>query len=280
MKLNFPPTITILRPGNSAMAAVATILGFFISSGKFILIPQLIIGAITVFLISGAGMAINDYFYRKTDAKKKTTSNPIVIGTLDARFVYNYSIILFLIGMFIPIFINTVAFATAAIASLLLFIYAAKPQFKITGNFVVASLTGASLIYGGIIFGQITAPLILIAACAFFANLGREITKDLEDLKADKESKKTLAMLSSKKEIIATATVFYAMAIGFSIIPIIFNLFNNFFIYSIMIADAGFLYTIYLLINSKNQSNLSKSSKFSKISMLVALIAFLIGAVI
>ena len=279
MKLNFPPTITILRPGNSAMAAVATILGFFISSGKFILIPQLIIGAITVFLISGAGMAINDYFDRKTDAKKKTTSNPIVIGTLDARFVYNYSIILFLIGMFIPIFINTVAFATAAIASLLLFIYAAKPQFKITGNFVVASLTGASLIYGGIIFGQITAPLILIAACAFFANLGREITKDLEDLKADKESKKTLAMLSSKKEIIATATVFYAMAIGFSIIPIIFNLFNNFFIYSIMIADAGFLYTVYLLINSKNQANLSKSSKFSKISMLVALIAFLIGAV-
>ncbi|MCD6229409.1 MAG: UbiA family prenyltransferase [Candidatus Diapherotrites archaeon] len=279
-----PPAISILRPGNSFMATAATVLGFLISGGKLIFTPQLFTGCIVVFLISGAGMAVNDYFDRKTDARKKTTNNPIVLGKLSAPFVKNYSIALFLTGTVLSLFISLTAFAIAAIASVLLFAYAAKPQFKVAGNFVVASLTAASLIYGGIVLGQINAPLVLVASCAFFANLGREITKDLEDVQADKGNKKTLAMLASKQEITATIVLFYAAAIIFSIIPVTLNLFNDVFIYAVLVADTGFIYTVYLLLKpekheNKKQENLIRSSKYSKISMLTALIAFLIGAV-
>lgn len=140
----------------------------------------------TVF-IAAAGYIINDYYDIKIDLINRP--DKVVAGTLLKRrtVMAAHSILNFtgiLLGLWVAIKIGVLDF----IAAFLLWLY--SNQLKRTpffGNFVVASLTGLSVILIGLYYDQIQIPILLYSSFAFTSNLVREIIKDIEDLQGDEK---------------------------------------------------------------------------------------------
>ncbi len=199
--------LELLRPFNCLMAAIATYIGFAIGIGKFGFSNQAAYAMLSVFLICGAGQAINDYFDRAIDKKLKP-KKPIPSGRVKANSVLIYSLALFILGIFISFQINSTAFAIAIAASLALIAYSGfMKKLKFFGNFIVAIGTGATLVYGAASAGNLFSTLYL-AALAMLANYGRELTKDIEDIKGDSGKKVSLPMVLGigKTKIVAYAS--------------------------------------------------------------------------
>lgn len=110
------------------------------------------------------------------------------------------------------------------------------------------------------------------------ATLGREIAKDIEDIKGDK-GRYTLPMKLGTKNAGIMASSSIAMGVIISPIPLISGVFSGegsmFYIPVIVVADAIFIYCIFLLLRGK-----SNASTPIKGTMLVALLSFLIGGVL
>jgi len=83
------------------------------------------------------------------------------------------------------------------IAAALMVTYDLGPRIKergLSGNISISMLVGAVIIFGAASVGGIGKILVwLVAATAFFVNLGREIVKDCEDMESD-EGRKTFPM--------------------------------------------------------------------------------------
>src|SRR3989339_483334 len=183
------PFIEIIRPVNCLMAGIGVFVGYSVSAGAIGISPTLIIAMISAFLICGAGQAINDFFDYEIDRKKDGRAK--TIKKLGRKNVLYYSIILFLAGNSIAYFINPAAFGIALAFSILLIAYSAvMGRIKFIGNWVVASGTAATLIFGASVWGNYSLA-VQFAAAALFANVAREITKDFEDLKADEGFKRS-----------------------------------------------------------------------------------------
>jgi geranylgeranylglycerol-phosphate geranylgeranyltransferase len=225
---------------------------------------------VSVFLICGAGQAINDVFDAKIDAKI-SKKRPIPSGKIAKGDALNMAFALFLLGVLATIPLNFTALTIAIAFAFLLIIYsAAMGKAKYLGNFVVASGTAFTFVFGAAASPNGIVPIvILFALSALFANLARELTKDFEDIKKDKGFKISLPMrapLSAKILIAAdyTLAVFVALyahwLIGLGTI------------YLALIISAAIIFSYsYLQLIKKNYK---KSQEYSKIGMLISLAAY------
>ena len=137
----------ILRPFNCMMAAAAAIIGLAIAGGLEPGATALIF--LTVFLITGAGNAINDYYDREIDAINRP-KRPIPSGRISARAAFNYSLALFAAGCLFAGLVNQICLTVAAFNSALLFLYARNLKATpLAGNICVAFLTGSTFLFGG-----------------------------------------------------------------------------------------------------------------------------------
>ena len=276
MKLN--PFIEILRPFNCVIAGFATFIGYLISFSYFNLSIELLFLALASFFICGAGQAVNDFFDRDIDAKTKK-HKVIPSKRMNERTAFFYSIFLFFVGVIFAFLVNFSAFIIALIFSILLFAYSAFMQkYKYIGNFIVAFGTGFTLIFGASVSGNYFFASIL-ALSAVAANLGRELIKDIEDLKGDKGFKITLPQLLNLNSVSYLVFFYLIIAIISSYFPVIFSFItksSNGFLstpYILIITAANFLfvYSFRLLV----KRSYSMASKFAKTAMFVALIGFL-----
>ena len=145
---------------------------------------------ITVFIITGAGNAINDYFDAGIDAINRP-SRPIPSGRITRNFAFRFSIVLFAAGIMISYFIGTdlIPFFIAVFNSILLYLYASYLKKKVlVGNLSVSYLTGSTFLFGGAAYGgkgiQVTLILFFLSMLATFA---REIVKTIEDIEGDRK---------------------------------------------------------------------------------------------
>ena len=126
--------LELMRYKNCAMAGLAAVIGSSIAysaaphelSEIILLIPVFI----TVFLITGAGNAINDYFDASIDAVNRP-ERPIPSGRLTKGSVYKFSILLFACGILIAYFIGTIPLVIALFNSMLLYVYAFSLKRKV-----------------------------------------------------------------------------------------------------------------------------------------------------
>src|SRR5512137_2479864 len=107
-----------MRPANCLMAAVAAIIGLLIAGGKEIQAAILIF--LAVFLITGAGNAVNDYFDREIDAINRP-NRPVPSGRITPPAALQLSIALFFSGCVLAGVVNEQCLAIAAVNSALLY---------------------------------------------------------------------------------------------------------------------------------------------------------------
>ena len=263
----------IARPLNCIMAALAVFIGASVAFGGIDFSFPVLLAMISAFLICGAGQAINDFFDYEIDRKKDGRAK--TIKKLGRKNVLYYSIILFLAGNSIAYFINPAAFGIALAFSILLIAYSAvMGRIKFIGNWVVASGTAATLIFGASVWGNYSLA-IQFAAAALFANVAREITKDFEDLKADEGFKRSLPMVvGARAEYFASFLYAAAFMVGINLW--IFGAVKS-WIYMVLIFASGIIFLLSAV--EMRKGNFSGSQRLGKYGMLTALLAFMASVV-
>jgi geranylgeranylglycerol-phosphate geranylgeranyltransferase len=110
------------------------------------------------------------------------------------------------------------------------------------------------------------------ALSAFLANMGREITKDIEDLEFDKGIKTSTPMLIGKETASLLVLLFYTL--GTLIAAYVwFSGMAKSFVYIALVAVSAAIFA--LAYWQLNTGNAAKSQRYSKGAMFIALLAYL-----
>ncbi|MFH1751538.1 MAG: UbiA family prenyltransferase [archaeon] len=262
----------LLRPINCFIAVIATLIGYLISLGFIDFGLEILLLMVAVFLICGAGQAVNDYFDLEVDKRKRRKE--LLIEKIGASKARTFIVILFSAGNLLALSVSLEAFFVAVVFSLLLFFYSFKMRyFKFVGNWVIGLSAGFTYVFGATITGNYSI-VFFLAITAVFANVGREITKDLEDLNADKGLKKSLPMVLGERKAGLTVLIVYLLAIFFGFYPFFTGIIPSiWFACLVFISGIVFLFSFFQIM--KNEYSFSKS--LSKVGMIIALIAFLVS---
>lgn len=263
------------------MAAVAVFVGALIAVGVGVINDNngfnITLACIVAFLFTGAGNSLNDFFDRGID-KINHPQRPIPSGKIIPRRALMLASILFIVTLIFAFLINNVAFIIVIANMVVMISYEIFFKAKgAAGNITISWLTGTTFLFGGAAVLAVEKTIIL-AILAFLATFGREIAKDIEDVKGDR-GRFTLPMSIGEKNagIIASSSIFTGILL--SPLPPLLGLFpeKGSFFYGIIItiADAIFIYCIFLLLRGKNSASMP-----IKGAMLIALIAFLAGGIL
>jgi geranylgeranylglycerol-phosphate geranylgeranyltransferase len=254
------------------MAAAAAIIGLAIAGGLSPRSTTLIF--LVVFLVTGAGNAINDYYDRQIDFINRP-ARPIPSGRIAPRAALNFSLALFAAGCLLAGLVNQVCLALAAFNSALLFLYARNLKATpLAGNICVAFLTGSTFLFGGAAAGlqglfANQVPFLL----SFLVSMSREIAKDIEDMAGDiAGGARTLPILAGERASSALAAAFALAAVVLSF----FAPFGRAYLAVVAVADLFFLHSV----GKIGRGDATGCQKALKRGMAVALVAFLAAALL
>lgn len=267
--------LEILRPGNAVMAVIAIIL-MMIISGNFTLSP--ILAAFVVFVVTGGGNVINDYFDYKIDAINKP-QRPIPSGRVSRKSAGIYSILLFVVGIAVAFFNSLLLGMIALLSSFLMIYYAYDLKGRaLIGNLSISFLTGLCFVFGGIAVNEITVSIYL-GTYAFLMTMAREIVKDMEDVEGDKkEGATTLPIIYGMKTSSILAASFMIIASITSPVLYFVGIFDILYLAVLVVAILVFLIGAASILKDQSVKNCTKVSKRIKIGMGIIFLAFAVGS--
>jgi geranylgeranylglycerol-phosphate geranylgeranyltransferase len=261
------------------------LLDILLPGGTYRYIFLILMAALAAFCITGAGNALNDFYDRELD-RKAHPERPIPSGKVSAKGAWGYARALFIIGIVCSLFINWLCFLFAVFNSLCLLYYESSLKAKgFIGNITISYLTASVFLFGGASVFSIRMVVVLFLL-AFLANIGREVTKDIQDMEADRRFRRTLPMTKGTGYAASMAVSMAALAVALSSLPILIGvhipgflafLDIKIFCYCkygpiVTVADVIFIYSCYLVFNDPKKAQLAM-----KVAMSIALVAFLIG---
>ncbi len=269
------PYLEILRPGNAVMAVIAIFL-MAVISGQFTL--EVLMAAVVVFLVTGAGNSINDYFDHKIDAINKP-ERPIPSGRIALKTALIYSTLLFVVGIILAFSINLLLGIVALLSSILMVFYARDLKTKcLIGNLSISFLTGLCFVFGGIAVGQIIVSIYL-GFYAFLMTMAREIVKDMEDMEGDREEgATTLPLVYGTRTSSIIAAFFMITASLTSPVLYLIGIFNLFYLIILMVAIIVFISSAISILKDQSLMNTRKISKKIKMGMGIVFLAFALGS--
>ncbi|MDD4990660.1 MAG: geranylgeranylglycerol-phosphate geranylgeranyltransferase [Paludibacter sp.] len=257
----------------------------------------LLMGA-TVFIAAG-GYVLNDYFDVKIDAINKPDKQ-IVSNTVSRNAAMRLYQILTAIGIICGLILAfwgrsfTLGFIFVVVPGLLWFYSASYKRQFITGNLIVSFLAALTILVVGITqlafmqkeFGKLIFETPIpaqfyswiggFAIFSFLTTWIREIIKDVEDEKGDREMEcRTMPI----KWGVAKTKIFLYCLISFTVIGLF--LVNEFFIqfpgtlttrYILFGIALPYAALIYLIAKSKTAANYHQASTLSKVIMLIGVL--------
>jgi len=274
--------LQIVRPINCIMMGIAVIVGASLvtrgifSSQSF---SSLFFGFVTAFTLTGASMAINDYYDRNIDAINEP-NRPIPKGTISPKQALLYAFFLTAIG-FVAAFLTNISSLIIAILSWIVFAaYATKgKQTGLLGNFLVSICVAVPFIYGSFVVGKgFETAIMLFAGMAFLSNTGREIAKGIVDVEGDKSQNiRTIAVRYGERTAAAVASIFFILAVVLSPFPLLLNLVSQWFLPPVAVTDIGLIVSSILLIRDYSRKNAKKIKNLVLIWFLFLLLALIAG---
>lgn len=264
--------VELLRPMNAIAAGVLTFIGAYVAGGVLDQ-PGMTVAAVGATVsATGAGNAINDYFDRDIDRINKP-DRPIPRGAVSPRAALVYSLLLFGLAVVLAVLLPPLAIGIAAFNLLALIAY--TELFKGlpgVGNAIVAYLGGSTFLFGGAAVGDVSASAVLFVLAAF-STLTREIIKDVEDVKGDREEGlNTLPIAIGERRALHLATGLLLVAVVVSPLPYLQSTFG--IAYLIVVTPA-----IGVMVFSaiRSYSDPAAGQQYLKYGMFLAAVAFIIG---
>lgn len=271
--------LELIRPSNSIMAGFAVFLSGMIATGRAIPPIDVFFAVMGTMSASSAGMVINDYFDYDIDIinRPDRVLPRNIISRKNAAF---FALILFALAYIFIGFTNLLCIGIGYPAVVLIFVYSWKLKRQpFIGNFVVAFLTSLTLVYGGAAASNVVL-VTMLAICAFFANLSREIVKDIEDIRGDERlGSKTFPILYGIPKASLVAAIFLSLGIAATFLPYFAGLFGWVYLLLIIPVDSVMLYLVYLLM-LKRIDRISLIQRIEKAGMYAVLIIFFVSKMI
>lgn len=292
------PYLNMMRPLNSLMSVFAVLIGGLLVIGTDASLAagyySLILAMTAVFLITGAGNAINDYVDLESDRVNKP-GRPIPSGRVSRRKALVFSTVLFVVGILLTLPTNYGTLLIAIINSILLVAYSFWLQDRLLlGNIVVGYLVGSTFLFGGAALGNFVLPGLL-TLLAGLSTVTREIVKDLEDIEGDRKNflkklasgmkvklsrfagKDDAKLVMEKGRAKAVAAAFMLAAIAISPLPYVLNILGFMYLAILVPTDLIFLLSVVMLTRARGKKSLARISRLIKAGMFLALIAFIFG---
>ena len=267
--------LEILRPGNAVMAVIAMFLVMLIN-GDFT--SNAFLACFVVFVVTGGGNAVNDYFDHKIDAINKP-KRPIPSGRISLKTAEIYSLTLFAIGTIIAFVIGFLPGIIALLTSIILILYAyGLKKMILIGNISVSFFTGLTFVFGGVVVGAIETSIYL-GFYAFLMTMAREIVKDMEDVEGDKEEgATTMPIIYGMKTSSILAASFMIIASITSPVLYFIGIFNILYLALLSAAIMVFLVGAVSILKDQSIKNSAKVSKRIKMGMGITFLAFAAGS--
>jgi len=279
--LNLLSKVRLIRPINCLMMGFAVLVGAYLAYPRLSFHAyslRLLLGFLTGFSLTGASMAINDYFDRFIDAINEPT-RPIPSGAVKPSEALVYAGFLTILG-FAAAFLSSLLCLLVAVAAWMLFsTYTAKgKRMGFFGNLMVSGCVATPFIYGSLAIDWFNVNNLLFASMAFLSNTGREVTKGIVDVSGDRlHEVKTLAVVRGGKTAAYTASAFYLSAVGLSLLPWVLGLASVWYLALVALADVGFVVSSIFLLKNPSRENARRVKQTVLVWMLLGLAAFLLG---
>lgn len=271
MKKKIKAVIELVRPLNCAMAGLAVAVGIA-GSGLSFSFWQILIAPLTAVFVMAGGNTMNDYFDREIDTVSHK-ERPIPSGRLSPSIAVAISAIWFVGGIILSFLLNYFCVFIVILNICLLLIYENYLKKRgLLGNITVSYLVASLFLFGGVAIEKVE-PVIFFCLLAFFANLGREILKDVEDIQGDFQERKTLPIKIGEKKAGAIAMIFILIAVILSPFPLVLGIISNGYL-CVVFADIVFLASCTAILRSA-----TLSQKLVKAGMLLAVFSFLLGGI-
>lgn len=229
-------------------------------------------------LIAAAANSINDYFDIDIDRINRP-GRPLPAGIISPQAALTTAGIEYLLGNLLAVMISSAQLAIALVFSLLTIAYSAYLKRTVLwGNLAVSITTAAAFIYGALAVGNIMAG-IWPAIFAGLFHFGREILKDVQDIRGDRQYRaNTLPVRHGQRPaillvrlvfILLIFLLWYAHAAGYYGKPYLYVVVAG--IYPVL------AYVLISMQMNQTPARLGLLSNILKADMLVGLLAIYLG---
>jgi geranylgeranylglycerol-phosphate geranylgeranyltransferase len=274
-----PGLLRLARPVNCVMSAVGVGIGGVVAVGSGAWGasgPSLLLAAAAAAAFTAGGNALNDLYDRQTD-RVNHPERPLASGTLSVTTAQAFTLIAFGLAAALGLLVNVFAFALVLVNIGFMVSYEATLKARgAPGNLIIAYLVGSLFLFAGVsVYRASPDPVIrtgVLAALAFFATLGREVTKDIEDMRGDVD-RRTLPHRIGPRRAGIVAAIALVFGVALSLVPFVLHVLSLGYAILVLAADGMFIYAAL-----HSAANPARSQRVTKYGMIVALAAFLAGA--
>jgi len=240
---------------------------------------NLLYGAVTAFTLTGAAMAINDYYDLDID-KINEPNRPIPGGEVSMKAALLVTAVLTAVGFVFAYAVSLfcLIFAIAAWAIMVAYSTFGK-RSGFAGNLLVSACIAAPFLYGSLIaVNLVEVNILLFASMAFLSNTGREVAKGIVDFQGDDAHKiKTVAVVFGEKKAAFAAAALFIFAVSLSPLPLVFNLVSFWFVPFVLVTDIGLIWCSASLIKNSSRANARQIKKIILFLFIFGLLAFIFG---
>jgi len=274
----------LTRLEHGLMYGFGVIIGVIIADKTVLFTKPPIFGFFTALLLEAGTFALNDYYDLESDIANQRRDRPLVRGDIRKEEALLIAIIATVFGIICASFLSPIVFLMALILAALGILYDVKiKELLAVSNLYIAFTMAIPFIFGGLIAEpeRIDLALLILASIAFLAGFGREVMKDIADVKGDAlRNIKSIARIYGADKAIKVVFFSYSLAVILSVVPFFLvntSYFHNLaYILPVMAAEALFVHTCFGL--QKKDINYSTLRKETLLAIGIGLIAFVSGA--
>jgi geranylgeranylglycerol-phosphate geranylgeranyltransferase len=288
--------LELMRAWNCMVVFVGIVVGAALVLRRFPYDIDVLVAAISGFLITGGGNALNDYFDREIDKINKP-NRPIPSGRLSGEGAFAFSTVVFFMGLVLVYHVNIVCLDIALFNTAILLGYARySKKMLLLANLEVAYLVSSVFLFGAFVVAveglkltvSIGAPpygfygllpiaiaqkrMIVVSICAFLVALSLEVTKDMEDVKGDSSAGALTLPIKIGEKWSKLVSVFSVLgAVILSPMPWILGLHA---VYMILVIPADALFI------ASQIADPTRGRKMISLGMGLTVLALLLGAIL
>jgi geranylgeranylglycerol-phosphate geranylgeranyltransferase len=271
----------LVRPLNCIVMSFAVLVGVILTGVNNLQWLNLLFGAITAFTLTGAAMAVNDYYDYDID-KINEPNRPLPSGQVSKKAALIITCILTIIGVLSAFFISLYCLLFATTAWIIMVSYTTVgKRTGFTGNLLVSACVAAPFLFGSLVaVNTITTNILLFASMAFLSNTGREITKGIVDTQGDRAHQiKTLAVVFGNRKAAVAASIFFILAVSLSPIPLLLGIVSMWFIPFVLVTDLGLIWCSISLLKRPERENSKRIKKIVLFLFIFGLLSFIFGII-
>lgn len=251
----------LTRLEHGVMYGLGVIIGIIVAGGEVyapvhsgvpMVVPSygVLLGFFTALFIQAGAFAFNDYCDLESDIANRRSDRPLVRGALRKETALLIAVLATALGIITASFLNPLLFTLALLSAALGILYDLKlKEFLAVSNMYIALTMAIPFIFGGLIASdRINVSIIILSSIAFLAGLGREVMKDIADVKGDalrnvRSVARVYGVGTAKRVVVAS----YALAVVLSVLPFFATatpyFLNRAYLLPLIAADLLFLHT-------------------------------------